>query len=196
MSQAFNLAAFARQLLSGGIAPSAAVEGALPTGAVQQFVQTTAPTGWLKMNGQSIGNASSGATGRANADTAALFAVLWSNMAQADATVQDSAGSTVSRGASATADFAANRRIVVPDMRGEFSRGLDDGRGVDSARANGSAQAQDIQSHTHTTGGDGLTVSAGAQQVRYAGSGAFATSATGGTETRPRNRAFIWYIKL
>ncbi len=38
----------------------------------------------------------------------------------------------------------------LPDFRGEFRRGWDDGRGVDVGRAFGSFQAQAIQSHTHT----------------------------------------------
>lgn len=37
----------------------------------------------------------------------------------------------------------------LPDLRGEFLRGLDDGRGVDTGRALGSAQAQEIQTHAH-----------------------------------------------
>jgi microcystin-dependent protein len=37
----------------------------------------------------------------------------------------------------------------LPDMRGEFERGLDDGRGVDAGRTIGSAQSQTIQSHAH-----------------------------------------------
>lgn len=59
----------------------------------------------------------------------------------------------------------------LPDLRGEFVRGWDDGRGVDSGRAFGSWQADDNKSHTHTasTGSDahthtwsGTTSSAGA----------------------------------
>lgn len=38
----------------------------------------------------------------------------------------------------------------LPDMRGEFPRGLDDGRGVDGGRALGSAQGHQNASHTHT----------------------------------------------
>jgi microcystin-dependent protein len=38
----------------------------------------------------------------------------------------------------------------IPDARGEFIRGLDDGRGVDSGRIIGSAQADEIKSHTHS----------------------------------------------
>ena len=42
----------------------------------------------------------------------------------------------------------------LPDLRGEFIRGWDDGRGVDSGRAFGSAQSSDNLSHTHTGNAD------------------------------------------
>lgn len=38
----------------------------------------------------------------------------------------------------------------LPDCRGEFIRGWDNGRGVDTGRVFGSAQSHAIQSHTHT----------------------------------------------
>lgn len=37
----------------------------------------------------------------------------------------------------------------LPDLRGEFIRGLDDGRGVDAGRDLGTAQAQQLLQHTH-----------------------------------------------
>lgn len=37
----------------------------------------------------------------------------------------------------------------LPDMRGEFVRGWDDGRGVDGGRAFGSKQSGELQSHSH-----------------------------------------------
>lgn len=40
--------------------------------------------------------------------------------------------------------------FTLPDMRGEFARGLDDGRGVDTGRVLGSAQSGQNASHTHT----------------------------------------------
>lgn len=46
---------------------------------------------------------------------------------------------------------------TLPDMRGEFIRGLDDGRGVDAGRALLSAQGDVFQDHVHflpTVGGD------------------------------------------
>jgi microcystin-dependent protein len=49
----------------------------------------------------------------------------------------------------------------LPDLRGEFPRGWDDGRGVDASRALGSAQAQAFLSHGHnvtdTGHGHGIT---------------------------------------
>jgi len=42
----------------------------------------------------------------------------------------------------------------LPDLRGEFARGWDDGRGIDTSRALGSAQAQGYQSHNHPGSSD------------------------------------------
>lgn len=68
-------------------------------------------TGYVIPNGLTIGNASSGATQRANSDTENLFIYLWDNMA--DALCPVSGG----RGASAAADYAANKTIQLLDMR-------------------------------------------------------------------------------
>ena len=85
----------------------------------------------------------------------------------------------------------------LPDLRGEFLRGWDDGRGVDSGRTLGSAQSGAIQSHTHTihslaganwSGTNGYNVGYGQ------GDSGWVTDkigSTGGTETRPRNIALL-----
>jgi microcystin-dependent protein len=39
--------------------------------------------------------------------------------------------------------------FVLPDLRGEFPRAWDDGRGIDTSRSFGSSQAQSYQSHSH-----------------------------------------------
>jgi microcystin-dependent protein len=41
--------------------------------------------------------------------------------------------------------------FALPDARGEFLRGWDDGRGIDASRAFGSAQLDALQEHVHTT---------------------------------------------
>lgn len=75
--------------------------------------------GAVRMNARTIGNAASTATERANADTEALFTFLWTNLV--DAVCPVSGG----RGASAAADYAANKRIGLPDLRGRAPFGLD-----------------------------------------------------------------------
>jgi microcystin-dependent protein len=87
----------------------------------------------------------------------------------------------------------------LPDLRGEFIRGWDDGRGVDTARAFGSAQADELKSHNHTqrgvfagsAGGGGTT-----HAMNVTTSNLATTTDTGGSETRPRNVALLACIKF
>lgn len=102
--------------------------GFIPTGAMWQYLGTTAPTGWVRGNGRTIGNASSSATERANADTEDLFEFLWDNFADAQCAVSSG------RGASAAADYAANKTITLPDLRGRSFFGLDDMGATAAAR--------------------------------------------------------------
>lgn len=77
-------------------------------------------TGWVRDNGRTIGSAISGATERANADVAALFSFLWTNYSNTICPV------STGRGASAAADFAANKTITLPNKRNIVPGGLDD----------------------------------------------------------------------
>jgi phage-related tail fiber protein len=85
----------------------------------------------------------------------------------------------------------------LPDLRGEFIRGLDSGRGVDVGRLLGSAQADSLKSHTHAIGAGPYTT----HGFIAGGGDGFSTSftsttgATGGSETRPRNVALLAIIK-
>jgi microcystin-dependent protein len=96
-----------------------------PTGVVVDFAGTTAPSGWVFLNGLTIGTPSSNATLRANADTANLYALLWGSYDNTALPIQDSTGAGTTRGASAAADFAANKRLPVPDFQGRVRAGLD-----------------------------------------------------------------------
>jgi hypothetical protein len=83
-------------------------------------------TGWVRMNGRTVGSATSGATERANADTQALFLYLWAT----DPNLAVSGG----RGLTASADWLANKTIVLPDARGRTFAAMDTIGGTDSAR--------------------------------------------------------------
>lgn len=132
-------------------------------------------------------------------------AVLFFAMNAAPAGWKVCDGSLVSR-ATYAALFAAIGTIYgagdgattfkLPDLRGEFIRGTDGGRGVDAGRALGSAQGDQNKAHSHTFGytaaGDGtpggpyysIPNLAGAANVRE-------TNVDGGAEARPRNVALL-----
>ena len=150
-----------------GAISSSDVPSSIPVGTILSFAGSTLPTGFLKCNGAVF-----------DAGTYAdLNTVLGGN--------------------------------TLPDMRGEFLRGLDDGRGIDSGRTSGSSQGEDYKSHshgpgslkftasTHTSGGNiyysiPKTNSNGPINISM-NSGS--TSSAGGSETRPRNIAFLFIIK-
>lgn len=103
----------------------------------------------------------------------------------------------------------------VPDMRAEFPRGWDDGRGVDSGRAFGSSQLDQFQAAreayrqapsvntnetaSHATGGGGITY--GSTSAPLPTSGPIYAEVSGygtpryGAETRARNVALLACIK-
>jgi len=92
--------------------------------------------------------------------------------------------------------------FALPDLRGEFIRGWDDGRGVDSGRVFGSSQSQEIQSHSHAWNGYG---GSGSVRPNVGMSGSFVSNTApegtavadhGGAETRPRNIALLACIKF
>lgn len=99
--------------------------GAFITGDIKWTARKSAPSGWLIANGNTIGNAASGGTARANADTITLFELLWADFSNTELPIQDSSGVAASRGASAAADFAANKRMPIPDLRGRVVAGWD-----------------------------------------------------------------------
>lgn len=107
-------------------------------GEVKFFARSTTPVGYLKANGDAVLR-----TLYPNLDTAiyvgdtnnatAIFGYRCTNPA-------NPGGSRSTTG----------QYIVVPDMRGEFARGWDDGRGVDPGRSFGSSQGHALLTHNHT----------------------------------------------
>jgi len=94
---------------------------ALPAGTVIYYAASTAPTGYLKANGDVIPNGSGTVQG-VTADFSALYAVIGSTYGSAG---------------------------QLPDLRGEFIRGWDDGKGVDPGRTLGSTQTDQNKQHNH-----------------------------------------------
>ena len=99
----------------------------------------------------------------------------------------------------------------VPDLRGEFIRGLDSGRGVDSGRSIGTTQSDEFKQHNHIFAGDDWIGDSGGYS--YIGTHAVDEDSSGGgncrdyrtkqdntnnggTETRPRNLALMPVIKF
>lgn len=92
-----------------------------------------------------------------------------------------------------------NGNPKIPDLRGEFIRGLDNGRGVDSDRQRGSNQSDELKSHNHKV--DAYGYSKGGDYDSYSkvyhlrsNYDSFYTLNAGGNETRPRNLAFNAFI--
>lgn len=158
----------------------------IPAGLISAFGTATAPSGWLVCDGSVVNKA--------------VYPALFNAIGRAWG-----AGDGVNT-------------FALPDLRGEFLRGVDGGRGLDSGRALGSVQAGQVQQHKHVIpwgehaydGGFGTVPGSG-----RSGSGDSDTdnswllsndgsdyvgqvNATGvvGNETRPRNVAVLYCIKI
>lgn len=153
-----------------------------PVGAVMYFAFSSAPNGWLKLNGASVSRTA--------------YASLFSKI-----------GTTFGAGDGFTT-------FNLPDARGEFIRGFDDGRGVDAGRVIGSSQGDLLKAHDHfipsidvtdirafavnDNGGDSIVSADNSGLAGYgiARNTRYTTSATVGGETRPRNLAMLACIKF
>jgi hypothetical protein len=107
----------------GGVAP----EVLFRTGYLLPMLGSGILTGFVRLNGRTIGSAVSGATERANADVQGLFEYLWGEF---DNTVCPVLGG---RGSSSTADFTAGKQLTLIDGRGRTFFGAD---GMGASRAN------------------------------------------------------------
>lgn len=91
------------------------------TGTIKPHYNTSPQEGWIDMDDGTIGNAASGATNRANADTKSLFILLWNEMS-----------TTISggRGSSALEDFNANKTLTLPQIRDTLIASAGSGTGL------------------------------------------------------------------
>lgn len=88
----------------------------------------------------------------------------------------------------------------LPDLRGEFIRGWDNSRGVDSGRGILTYQADELKSHTHSVAraqnsGVGSLTDRVTTANGDSGIANNAAQSAGGAETRPRNIAFNYIVK-
>lgn len=197
--------------------PSAA--SGFPVGKIVDWIfdlaDLEADTGafWLACDSKTIGNAASGGTARANADCETLFTRLWNKFTGGSVIgIYDSAGSPVSWGANAAADWAAARRISLPDMRGRGIIGRDNQGGTSANRVTASAadsvlgtggaethtlSTPEIPSHTHTIAASFVGVSAGGSNALLQ-TGSTNTGSTGGDGAHNNMQPYIvvdYYIR-
>jgi microcystin-dependent protein len=102
-------------------------------GVLGLFLGTAPPPGWLKLNGAILSRTA--------------YADLWAYANASGNTVAEASWST-DWGKFSTGDGSTTFRL--PDLRGEFLRMWDDGRGIDSGRSLGSRQLDALQNMTGT----------------------------------------------
>ncbi len=102
----------------GSGALSFATPQSVPTGAVFCMAVASAPTGYLECNGAAVSRTT----------YSVLFGVIGTQYGTGD-------GSST---------------FNLPDLRGEFVRGFDNGKGTDSGRSIGSSQSDQNKQHNHT----------------------------------------------
>lgn len=157
----------------GGItATKLATGAALPAGAIMPFAMNSAPSGWLKANGDAVPNGSGTVQG-VTADFSALYTAVGTSFGTAG---------------------------TLPDLRGIFVRGSES-QTISGTTYSGTfaAKEQDaFKSHTHTFEDTNYSNSApggGGGGRDLGGTLTKTTDATGDTETHPANIALLYCIK-
>jgi microcystin-dependent protein len=115
------------QVLSGSIQFNSTIPGGIPTGAIVPYAANSAPSGWVICDGSLYGRTALDPSPQVN-----LFGVI---------------GITYGAGDGLT-------NFAVPDLRGMFVRGFDNGRNIDPLRVFGTTQTDAFKSHDHTAGAE------------------------------------------
>lgn len=134
---------FASFMNAPDAATLAGLMGLFETGDVKYTFKTVAAAGWLLVNaGGTIGNASSGASLRANADTWPLFNLIYNACSD---TIAPMPGG---RSGNALADFNSNHMLTIPQLVGRSPLAAGAAAGVTSARTLGMQYGE--ENHTLT----------------------------------------------
>jgi hypothetical protein len=177
--------------------------GALLTGMIAFFPSTAAPTGWLKANGALVSRVT--------------FFNLWAVAQASGNLVTDAAWLAANGPTGAFSQGDGSTTFRIPDLRGEFIRGFDDGRGADAGRGIGTSQGDAIRNLTGSFGpfrqalsgtlaaasgvfslgtasasGDANNGSSNVMSINLSASNQVPTAA----ENRPRNLALLACIKF
>lgn len=148
----------ARSILAQAtLADLQAIFGFFSTGDIKPTLKTTADAGWVMCSDGTIGDGSSGATERANADTASLYYLIYLNVSDTYASV--TGGRSGSNLAAAQADYAAHKPITLTKMLGRALASAGAGFGL-TPRALGLAtgaethtlSTSEMPSHYHSAG--------------------------------------------
>ena len=176
--------------------------GLLPSGAILAFAITTPPEGWLECNGQLV----------LKTEYPNLFIAIGHTFDTNISLILPSSG-TRAVASTGTAPF-----FKLPDLRGYFVRGWDNTRNIDTDRTFGSVQEDQIEKHKHIAsnndcqnynnvngiGTGNFNTWCDTNGIAYNTAGAGLTddgmfpeqTAKVGTETRPKNIALMYCIKI
>nr|VFJ58546.1 MAG: Collagen triple helix repeat-containing protein [Candidatus Kentron sp. FW] len=169
--------------IEGNLSVSEAIHGygASPIGSITAYIGTTVPDGWKECNGQAI----------SRMEYADIFSVI---------------GTTYGGGDSSTT-------FNLPDLRGYFLRGWDhnlageddrvgiDVDGVAAGRGIGDEQDDAFRSHRHRQQSNHENCCGGSMHLKYGQSDysqytSNYTTFSGGSETRPKNIAVMYIIRV
>ncbi len=110
--------------------------GNQPATPVPSFLSAPLPNCVLA-NTLTIGSSGSNASQRASNDTIFAYRAIWQQFSATACPIYTSAGVLTTRGANASADFAANKALATPDMRGRGLIGVDTMVGPATSRLTG-----------------------------------------------------------